>query len=143
MEYKPSVDKVINRMRYLTKNGDSNFFDNFMSLIFNQPFDLPENTVDFESCCCAIYYAEDIPFTIRVMHRVLKPGGVCIVAFARTAVPTKAIAIWRHHGDGDRARLVELYFSLAEGFGDAETVEVGDKDDPRTKANVVFARRLP
>lgn len=47
----------------------------FMTLNFNRPFDLPENTFDFESCCFAIYYAEDIPFTIREMHRVLKPGG--------------------------------------------------------------------
>ncbi len=47
----------------------------FMSLNFNKPFDLPDNTFDFESCCFAIYYAEDIPFTIREMHRVLKSGG--------------------------------------------------------------------
>lgn len=47
----------------------------FISLNFNQPFNLPDNTFDFESCCFAIYYAEDIPFTIREMHRVLKPGG--------------------------------------------------------------------
>jgi ubiquinone/menaquinone biosynthesis C-methylase UbiE len=48
----------------------------FMELNFNQPFDLPDNTFDLVSCCFAIYYAEDIPFTIREMHRVLKPGGV-------------------------------------------------------------------
>ncbi len=47
----------------------------FMTLNFNKHFDLPDNTFDFESCCFAIYYAEDIPFTIREMHRVLKPGG--------------------------------------------------------------------
>ncbi len=47
----------------------------FMELNFNQPFPLEENQYDFESCCFAIYYAEDIPFTIKEMHRVLKPGG--------------------------------------------------------------------
>jgi ubiquinone/menaquinone biosynthesis C-methylase UbiE len=47
----------------------------FMTLNFNKPFELPENTFDFESCCFAIYYAEDIPYTIREMHRVLKQGG--------------------------------------------------------------------
>ncbi len=47
----------------------------FMSLNFNKPIELPDNTFDFESCCFAIYYAEDIPFTIREMHRVLKLGG--------------------------------------------------------------------
>ncbi len=30
---------------------------------------------DLESCCFAIYYSENIPFTIKEMHRVLKPGG--------------------------------------------------------------------
>lgn len=48
----------------------------FMDLNFNAPFELESNTFDLESCCFAIYYAEDIPFTIREMHRVLKPGGV-------------------------------------------------------------------
>jgi len=47
----------------------------FMDLNFNQPFQLPSDTFDLLSCCFAIYYAEDIPFTIREMHRVLKPGG--------------------------------------------------------------------
>jgi ubiquinone/menaquinone biosynthesis C-methylase UbiE len=46
-----------------------------MHLDFNKHFELPDNTFVFESCCFAIYYAEDIPFTIREMHRVLKPGG--------------------------------------------------------------------
>ncbi len=47
----------------------------FIELNFNQQFPLESNQYDFESCCFAIYYAEDIPFTIREMHRVLKPGG--------------------------------------------------------------------
>ncbi len=47
----------------------------FMDLNFNRPFPLDENTFDLASCCFAIYYAEDIPFTIHEMHRVIKPGG--------------------------------------------------------------------
>jgi len=47
----------------------------FISLDFNKPFPLESDQFDFESCCFAIYYAEDIPFTIKEMHRVLKPGG--------------------------------------------------------------------
>lgn len=105
---------------------------------------LPFGDAVFDACLIthAVEYLIKPVSVFAEIARVLKPGGVCIVAFARTAVPTKSIAIWRHHGDGDRARLVELYFSLGEGFGDAETVEVGDKDDPRTKATVVFARRM-
>ena len=48
----------------------------FQSLDFNQSFGFPDNTFDLVSCCFAIYYAVDIPFTIREFHRVIKPGGV-------------------------------------------------------------------
>ncbi|HEY9077323.1 MAG TPA: methyltransferase domain-containing protein [Anaerolineaceae bacterium] len=48
---------------------------NYIPLNFNERFPLPDQTFDLVSCCFAIYYAEDIPATIREMHRVIKPGG--------------------------------------------------------------------
>ncbi len=45
------------------------------TLNFNENFPYESNTFDLVSCCFAIYYAEDIPFTIYEMHRVLKSGG--------------------------------------------------------------------
>jgi ubiquinone/menaquinone biosynthesis C-methylase UbiE len=47
----------------------------FKELNFNERFAFPDNEFDLESCCFAIYYAENIPATIKEMHRVLKPGG--------------------------------------------------------------------
>ncbi len=47
----------------------------FMELDFNKPFTLEADRFDLASCCFAIYYAEDIPFTIRQIHKVLAPGG--------------------------------------------------------------------
>jgi ubiquinone/menaquinone biosynthesis C-methylase UbiE len=47
----------------------------FIHLDFNQRFPVDDNAFDLVSCCFAIYYAEDIPFTIREMHRVLADGG--------------------------------------------------------------------
>ena len=47
----------------------------FLPLNFNERFPFEDNQFDLLSCCFAIYYSEDIPFTIREMHRVLKPGG--------------------------------------------------------------------
>jgi ubiquinone/menaquinone biosynthesis C-methylase UbiE len=47
----------------------------FVFLDFNKEFPFTENRYDFVSCCFAIYYAEDVPFTISEMHRVTKPGG--------------------------------------------------------------------
>lgn len=49
---------------------------NFTELDFNKRFPMEDNQYDLLSCCFAIYYAQDIPFTIKEMHRVLKPGGV-------------------------------------------------------------------
>ncbi len=46
-----------------------------MELNFNLPFPLEDDRFDLASCCFAIYYAEEIPFTIREMHRVIRPGG--------------------------------------------------------------------
>ncbi len=47
----------------------------FIDLNFNERFPLDDNAFDLVSCCFAIYYAENVPFTIGEMHRVLKPGG--------------------------------------------------------------------
>ena len=47
----------------------------FQKLNFNEDFPFSDETYDLVSCSFAIYYAEDIPFTIKEMHRVLKPGG--------------------------------------------------------------------
>ncbi|MCD6356286.1 MAG: methyltransferase domain-containing protein [Anaerolineaceae bacterium] len=44
-------------------------------LDFNKPFNFPDDRFDLLSCCFAIYYSENIPFTIKEMHRVLKSGG--------------------------------------------------------------------
>jgi ubiquinone/menaquinone biosynthesis C-methylase UbiE len=44
-------------------------------LDFNKPLPFPAAHFDLVSCCFAIYYARDIAFTIREMHRVLRGGG--------------------------------------------------------------------
>lgn len=47
----------------------------FMELDFNKRFPFDDNRFDLLSCCFAIYYSANIPFTISEMHRVLAPGG--------------------------------------------------------------------
>ena len=46
-----------------------------IDLNFNQRFPLNDNLYDLVTSCFAIYYSEDIPFTISEMHRVIRPGG--------------------------------------------------------------------
>jgi len=47
----------------------------FKTFSFNEEFPFSDELFDLVSCSFAIYYAEDIPFTIKEMHRVLKTGG--------------------------------------------------------------------
>lgn len=47
----------------------------FTELDFNQRFPFEDDRFDLASCCFAIYYARDISFTIREMHRVIRSGG--------------------------------------------------------------------
>src|SRR4030065_1439055 len=47
----------------------------FINLNFNQRFPLNDDQYDLLTSCFAIYYSEDIPFTISEMHRVIKMGG--------------------------------------------------------------------
>jgi ubiquinone/menaquinone biosynthesis C-methylase UbiE len=46
-----------------------------IDLNFNRHFPLNNDQYDLLTSCFAIYYSEDIPFTISEMHRVIKPGG--------------------------------------------------------------------
>jgi ubiquinone/menaquinone biosynthesis C-methylase UbiE len=48
---------------------------NFQSVNFNENFPFSNASFDLVSCSFAIYYAQNIPFTIKEMHRILKPGG--------------------------------------------------------------------
>ena len=57
------------------KNKEIDHAVDFKHLDFNEEFDLPSNHFDLVSACFTIYYAQDIPFTLSEMHRVLKPGG--------------------------------------------------------------------
>jgi len=47
----------------------------FIDLDFNRHFHIDNNMYDLVTSCFAIYYSEDIPYTISEMHRVIKPGG--------------------------------------------------------------------
>lgn len=57
------------------ESAKANASISFVDLDFNKPFNFASEQFDLVSCCFAIYYALDVPFTISEMHRVLKPGG--------------------------------------------------------------------
>ena len=61
------------------------------------------------------------------VRRVLKPGGVALIATSHRCFPTKAIAAWQATSPEERLRLIQLYFELADGF---EPVEFVDRSPP-------------
>jgi ubiquinone/menaquinone biosynthesis C-methylase UbiE len=66
-------EDLLNQARTLSNSRNTNITFEFLD--FNKRFPHNDAEFDFLSCCFAIYYAEDIPFTIREMHRILKSGG--------------------------------------------------------------------
>jgi len=48
--------------------------------------------------------------------RVLRAGGIHVVATSHRMFPTKAVAAWHSLPPGDRVRLIGAYFELAGGF---------------------------
>ncbi len=66
-------DELLEKAKQLS--AENNQQVEYKYLNFNEPFIFDDDEFDLLSCCFAIYYSEDIPFTIREMHRVLKHGG--------------------------------------------------------------------
>jgi SAM-dependent methyltransferase len=54
--------------------------------------------------------------------RVLKPGGVFVVAFSNRWFPPKAIDVWKHIHEFERMALVTEYFLHDGCFGNIHTV---------------------
>ena len=50
------------------------------------------------------------------VRRVLRPGGLHLVAYSHRLFPTKAIAGWQALQMDERARLITAYFALSRGW---------------------------
>jgi len=76
----------------------------------------------------------------RSVSRVLKPGGLALVATSHRCFPTKAILAWHSLTPQDRLHLIQLYFERAGGFAPAEIL---DRSPPGADPLwVVLARRM-
>ena len=72
--------------------------------------------------------------TFQQVNRILKTGGVLIVAFSNRMFPTKAVRIWRVSTDRGRMGLVASYLEEAGNFlgvhGDLANPETSPPGDP-------------
>ncbi|KAL6758273.1 S-adenosyl-L-methionine-dependent methyltransferase [Haematococcus lacustris] len=77
-----------------------------------------DNSFDAVLCCVSVQYLQQPEEVFSEIHRVLKPGGVCIVTFSNRMFPHKAISAWTQADSGyARCQLVKSYFMAVEGFG--------------------------
>ncbi|CAJ1371536.1 unnamed protein product [Effrenium voratum] len=97
----------------------------------DQEFDVVTNTVSVD------YLTKPLE-VFREVYRVLRPGGLAIVAFSNRCFLSKLVSIWSVGDLDDRVEVAANYFHFA-GFQDAEVVDLSRPDtDPLV---VVCARR--
>mmetsp|Transcript_56102 Transcript_56102/g.125199 ORF Transcript_56102/g.125199 Transcript_56102/m.125199 type:complete len:320 (+) Transcript_56102:2-961(+) len=95
-------------------------------------FDVVTNTVSVD------YLTKPLEVFTEV-GRVLRPGGLAIVAFSNRCFLSKLVAIWSVGDPDDRAEVAASYFHFAGCFEDPEVVDLSPPDsDP---LYVVCARR--
>ena len=86
----------------------------------NERPELPflDASFDFVINAVSVQYLTQPAAVFASIARVLRPGGLSIVAFSHRMFPTKAVAVWQQLSRDDRARLVASYHVLAGGFDD-------------------------
>ena len=76
----------------------------------------------------------------RSVRRVLKPGGMHILAISHRMFPEKAIAVWQSLSMEDRLRLVGSYFVVSGGWEEPRFVDRSPSDaDPLI---AIYARNV-
>lgn len=77
-----------------------------------------DGSFDIVTMTAAVEYFTQPHALFAELLRVLRPGGLAMVAFTtRSFTPSKAVAAWRDAGDDDgrRARIVGSYFHFSSG----------------------------
>jgi SAM-dependent methyltransferase len=99
--------------------------DDFVVHDLNREPELPYPDASFDAVVNAvsIQYLTRPVEVFRSVARVLRPGGLHVIAMSHRCFPTKAIRAF-HYLDGDgRAELVRRYFELAGGYEPPERLD--------------------
>ena len=99
----------------------------------------PDEAFDAVVNAVSIQYLTRPVDVLASVRRVLKPGGVHIIATSHRLFPSKAVAVWQSVEPGERLRLLAAYFQFARGWNEPIILD-------RSPANadplwVVYARR--
>ena len=102
---------------------------------------LPFDDASFDAVINAvsIQYLTRPVEVFRECARVLRPGGLHLIAMSHRCFPTKAIRAWHVLHPASRVDAVRQYFALAGGYAEADFVDRSPEDaDPLW---IVMARR--
>jgi SAM-dependent methyltransferase len=83
----------------------------------------PDDTFDAVVNAVSIQYLTRPIEVYASVRRVLKPGGLALIATSHRCFPTKAIMAWHSLNPQDRIRLIQMYFERAGGFAPAESID--------------------
>jgi len=91
----------------------------------NREPELPFETGRFDAVLNAvsIQYLTQPVSVFTSIARVLRPGGLSIVAMSHRCFPTKAIRAFHHLGREARLELVSRYYAWAGGFEAVESID--------------------
>jgi hypothetical protein len=84
----------------------------------NEEFDLVTNSLSVD-------YMTQPRELFREIHRVLKPGGICAIAFTNRCFPSKIVPIWaRPFTDVHHVRIVANYFHFSAEWKSVDVIDV-------------------
>lgn len=108
----------------------------------NEQPTLPFATAEFDAAVCSVsvQYMTKPGEIFQAVNRVLKPGGVFVLAFSNRCFPTKAIAAWLAGTDAQHIELVKNYFNAAGNWTTPEAASHTPKNSDPLYA--VWARKL-
>lgn len=105
---------------------------------------LPFDDNSFDGCMVTVsvqYLIHPIEI-FREIARVLKPCRPCVISFSNRCFPTKAVAIWHHLNDSDRAKLIGHYFNTSETFEPYDISDVSPNPGQTDPLFIVCAKSL-
>ncbi len=107
----------------------------------NREPELPYDDASFDAVVNAVsiqYLTKPIQ-VFRSVARVLRPGGLHVVAMSHRCFPTKAVRAWHVLPPAERLETVRTYFVRAEAYDEPELL---DRSPPRADPLwIVMARR--
>jgi ubiquinone/menaquinone biosynthesis C-methylase UbiE len=83
----------------------------------------PDTSFDAVLNAVSVQYLTKPVKVFTSVARVLRPGGVHLVALSHRCFPTKAVRAWWALGPKERLQLVRTYFDLSEGYEEAAVLD--------------------